>query len=319
MKLSLIVPCYNEENNIRPFHDAVVNAFRGEGYDYEIVFVNDGSRDNTLGELKKLYSEVDTPIRILSFSRNFGKEAAMRAGLEHATGELQCLIDADLQQRPEVVVQMVRRLDECPELDCVAAYQAERNEDKALAFFKGRFYALINEMSDTEFRQGASDFRTFRKSVAEAVLSLNEYHRFSKGLLSWVGFNTEFIPYEVQQRAAGESKWSFTRLFRYAIDGIVAFSTVPLKLPSLLGVALILLSLIMLVVNIIIFAARPAAFSYGSLLIFLIVLLSGLQFLCIGVIGKYLAQTFEQSKNRPHYLLKEQIEPKQKPEEKEEA
>lgn len=319
MKLSLIVPCYNEEENIRPFHDAVVNAFRGENYDYEIVFVNDGSRDNTLGELKKLYSEVDTPLRILSFSRNFGKEAAMRAGLEHATGDLQCLIDADLQQRPEVVVQMVRRLDECPELDCVAAYQAQRSEDKKLSFFKERFYAMINDLSDVEFRQDASDFRTFRKPVADAVLSLNEYHRFSKGLLSWVGFNTEYMPYEVQQRAAGESKWSFTKLLQYAIDGIVSFSTMPLRLPTLLGASLCLVSLLMLLVNIIIFAARPAAFSYDSLIIFLIVLLSGLQFLCIGILGKYLAQTFEQSKNRPHYLLKEVIEPKSKQEEKEEA
>ena len=317
MKLSLIVPCYNEEKNIRPFHDAVVNAFRGENYDYEIVFVNDGSRDNTLGELKKLYSEVDTPLRILSFSRNFGKEAAMRAGLEHATGDLQCLIDADLQQRPEVVVQMVRRLDECPELDCVAAYQAQRSEDKTLSFFKERFYAMINDLSDVEFRQDASDFRTFRKPVADAVLSLNEYHRFSKGLLSWVGFNTEYMPYEVQQRAAGESKWSFTKLLQYAIDGIVSFSTMPLRLPTLLGASLCLVSLLMLLVNIIIFAARPAAFSYDSLIIFLIVLLSGLQFLCIGILGKYLAQTFEQSKNRPHYLLKEVIEPKSKQEEKE--
>ena len=319
MKLSLIVPCYNEEENIRPFHDAVVNAFRGENYDYEIVFVNDGSRDNTLGELKKLYSEVDTPLRILSFSRNFGKEAAMRAGLEHATGDLQCLIDADLQQRPEVVVQMVRRLDECPELDCVAAYQAQRSEDKKLSFFKERFYAMINDLSDVEFRQDASDFRTFRKPVADAVLSLNEYHRFSKGLLSWVGFNTEYMPYEVQQRVAGESKWSFTKLLQYAIDGIVSFSTMPLRLPTLLGASLCLVSLLMLLVNIIIFAARPAAFSYDSLIIFLIVLLSGLQFLCIGILGKYLAQTFEQSKNRPHYLLKEVIEPKSKQEEKEEA
>ena len=319
MKLSLIVPCYNEEENIRPFHDAVVNAFRGENYDYEIVFVNDGSRDNTLGELKKLYGEVDTPLRILSFSRNFGKEAAMRAGLEHATGDLQCLIDADLQQRPEVVVQMVRRLDECPELDCVAAYQAQRSEDKKLSFFKERFYAMINDLSDVEFRQDASDFRTFRKPVADAVLSLNEYHRFSKGLLSWVGFNTEYMPYEVQQRAAGESKWSFTKLLQYAIDGIVSFSTMPLRLPTLLGASLCVVSLLMLLANILVFIAKPTAFSYDSLIIFLIVLLSGLQFLCIGILGKYLAQTFEQSKNRPHYLLKEVIEPKSKQEEKEEA
>ena len=314
MKLSLIVPCYNEEKNVRLFHDAVVNAFQNEGYDYEIVFVNDGSRDNTLGELKKLYCEVDTPIRVLSFSRNFGKEAAMRAGLEHAAGDLICLIDADLQQRPEVVVQMVRRLDECPELDCVAAYQAQRKEDKKLSFFKERFYQTINDLSDVEFRQDASDFRTFRRPVAEAVLSLNEYHRFSKGLLSWVGFNTEYIPYEVQERAAGESAWSFSKLFRYAIDGIVSFSTAPLKLPMLLGVSLGVVAMFMLIVNIILFVASPAAFSYDSLIIFLIVLLAALQFLCIGILGKYLAQMFEQSKNRPHYLLKEVLEPKEKKE-----
>ncbi|HBL41171.1 MAG TPA: glycosyltransferase [Ruminococcaceae bacterium] len=312
MKLSLIVPCYNEEKNIRAFHDAVVNAFANEEYDYEIVFVNDGSRDNTLNELKKLHSEADTNIRILSFSRNFGKEAAMRAGLEHATGELQCLIDADLQQRPEVVVQMVHRLDECPELDCVAAYQAQRAEDKKLVFFKDKFYALINAVSDTHFQQGASDFRTFRKPVAQAVLSLNEYHRFSKGLLSWVGFNTEFIPYEVQQRTEGESKWSFTKLFRYAIDGIVAFSTAPLMIPTVLGILLCIVSVLVLVINLIVCAATSVAFSFGSLLVFLVLLLGGLQFFCIGILGKYLAQTFEQSKNRPIYLLKEKIEPKEK-------
>lgn len=318
MKLSLIVPCYNEEKNVRPFYDAVVSAFQNEGYDYELVFVNDGSRDNTLGELKKLYSEVETPIRVLSFSRNFGKEAAMRAGLEHAAGELLCLIDADLQQRPEVVVQMVRQLDECPALDCVAAYPAQRSEDKKLLFFKKQFYQMINDLSEVEFRQDASDFRTFRRPVAQAVLSLNEYHRFSKGLLSWVGFNTAYMPYEVQPRAAGESKWSFTKLFRYAVDGIVSFSTVPLRLPMLLGVSLCAVALLMLLVNILIFAMRPDAFSYDSLVLFLIVLLAGLQFLCIGILGKYLAQTFEQSKNRPHYLLKEVIEPKSCQEKKEE-
>lgn len=313
MKLSLVVPCYNEEQNVALFYEAATNVFDAEGYDYEMVFVNDGSADNTLGELKKLHSESPHNIRIVSFSRNFGKESAMYAGIEHAKGELICLIDADLQQRPEVVAYMVKRLDEAPELDCVAAFQQQRHESGTLSFFKNSFYKLINSVSDTSFVQGASDFRTFRRSVAESVLSMGEYHRFSKGILSWVGFNTEYIPYEVQERAAGESKWSFKKLFKYAIDGIIAFSTAPLSIPIVLGLLLCMLSLVYLVASVVFCAVSPAVqFSVGLLLIFLVPFIGSLQMISIGIIGKYLAKIYEQSKNRPIYIAREIIEPKNK-------
>ena len=311
MKLSLVVPCYNEEQNVALFYSVVKKVFDAEGYSYECVFVNDGSKDNTLGELKKLHAEADGNIRIVSFSRNFGKEAAMYAGIEHAKGELICLIDADLQQRPEVVAGMVKRLDEAPELDCVAAYQAERHESGLLTFFKSNFYKLINSASDTTFVQGASDFRTFRRSVAEAVLSMGEYHRFSKGILSWVGFNTEYIPYEAQERAAGESKWSFKKLFKYAIDGIMAFSTAPLTIPTVLGIIMAVASFIYLGADGI-YSIISSDFEHirDTLIIFLLLLVGGLQLLSIGIIGKYLAKTYEQGKNRPIYIAREVIEPK---------
>ena len=311
MKLSLVVPCYNEEQNVALFYSEVKRVFDAEGYSYECVFVNDGSADNTLGELKKLHAEADGNIRIVSFSRNFGKEAAMYAGIEHAKGELICLIDADLQQRPEVVVGMVKRLDEAPELDCVAAYQAERHESGLLTFFKSNFYKLINSVSDTTFVQGASDFRTFRRSVAEAVLSMGEYHRFSKGILSWVGFNTEYIPYEVQERAAGESKWSFKKLFKYAIDGIMAFSTAPLAIPTVLGIIMAVVSFLYLGIDgLISVISSDFENIRDTLIIFLLLLIGGIQLISIGNIGKYLAKTYEQSKNRPIYIAREVIEPK---------
>lgn len=311
MKLSLVVPCYNEEQNVALFYSEVKRVFDAEGYSYECVFVNDGSADNTLGELKKLHTEADGNIRIVSFSRNFGKEAAMYAGIEHAKGELICLIDADLQQRPEVVVGMVKRLDEAPELDCVAAYQAERHESGLLTFFKSNFYKLINSVSDTTFVQGASDFRTFRRSVAEAVLSMGEYHRFSKGILSWVGFNTEYIPYEVQERAAGESKWSFKKLFKYAIDGIMAFSTAPLAIPTVLGITMAVVSFLYLGIDgLISVISSDFENIRDTLIIFLLLLIGGIQLISIGIIGKYLAKTYEQSKNRPIYIAREVIEPK---------
>lgn len=316
MKLSLVVPCYNEESNVRLFHDAAANVFDNEGYDYEIVFVNDGSKDSTLAKLKELHNESDKNIRIVSFSRNFGKEAAMYAGIQHAKGEYICLIDADLQQRPEVVAYMVKRLEENSELDCVAAFQEQRIEDKTLSFFKASFYKLINSVSSTTFVQGASDFRTFRRNVAQAVLSLGESHRFSKGLLSWVGFNTEYIPYEVQERASGESKWSFVKLFKYAVEGIMAFSTAPLSIPLFLGVGLSAVSVLYLIVRAICCAlSLYDSFDRGTLLVFLALLIGGLQLVCIGIVGQYLAKTYEQGKNRPIYLAREIIEPKEKQEE----
>ena len=206
-KLSLVVPCYNEGENVLPFHEAAVNAL-GK-MDLEIVYIDDGSRDATLHNLKKIYAKKDCKVKIVSFSRNFGKESGIYAGLEHATGDYICIIDADLQQRPEIVKDMVAILEEKPEVDVVAAFQDRRSEGKVLSFFKRSFYKVINRLSKVPLQPDASDFRTFRKSVRDSILSLGEYHRFSKGIFAWVGYTTDFIPYTACQRMNGKTKWNF--------------------------------------------------------------------------------------------------------------
>ncbi|MDD6200672.1 MAG: glycosyltransferase family 2 protein [Firmicutes bacterium] len=305
MKLSLVVPCYNEAENVAAFRDAVVSAFDGCGYDYEIVFIDDGSRDATLHNLRKLYQEHRCPMKVISFSRNFGKEAGLYAGLQHASGEYISLIDADLQQRPEIVRDMVKILDEKPEFDVVAAYQDRRGEGKVLSFFKKCFYSIINHLSDVTLRADASDFRTFRRSVAESILRLGEYHRFSKGIFSWVGYSTCFIPYTACERAAGRTKWSFRKLVNYAIEGIIGFSTRPLRLAAYLGVMTAFAALVYLVIvvlqKLIVGIDVPG---YATIIV-LILLLGGMQLFCIGIIGEYVGKTFEQSKQRPIYIAKE--------------
>ena len=235
MKLSLVVPCYNEAENVCAFQDAVIQAFDGCGYDYEIVYVNDGSRDATLHNLKKLHKAQRCPVKVISFSRNFGKEAGIYAGMEQADGEYISLIDADLQQRPEIVRDMVKILDEKEKYDVVAAYQDRRGEGRILSFFKKSFYNLINRLSTVKLQSDASDFRTFRRSVRDSIIELAEYHRFSKGIFAWVGYNTCFIPYTACERHAGTTKWSFRKLLNYAIDGIIGYSTAPLRLATYLG------------------------------------------------------------------------------------
>ena len=215
MKLSLVVPCYNEEENVELFYTEVNKCFAGKIQEYEFIFVNDGSKDKTMKKLKEIYKNRKSDnVKLIGFSRNFGKEAAIYAGMQQAEGEYTTVIDADLQQRPEVVVQMVQILEENEDYDCVAAFQEKRSEGKVLTFFKNTFYKIINTMADTEFISGASDFRTFRANMREAILSMSEYHRFSKGIFSWVGFETKFIPYVAEQRNAGTSKWSFKKLFK---------------------------------------------------------------------------------------------------------
>ncbi|MBR3818525.1 MAG: glycosyltransferase family 2 protein [Clostridia bacterium] len=306
MKLSLVIPCYNEEKNVSLFYEAVKKDFSAVNFDYELVFVNDGSRDGTFKELKKICNS-DLPVKIVNFSRNFGKESAMYAGLREAEGEYVTIIDADLQQRPSIALDMVNTLDNEPEYDCVAAYQDTRNESKALIFFKNCFYKLINKFSDTEFTQGASDFRTFRRPMVDAILSMDEYFRFSKGLFSWVGFKTKFIPYTADERATGESKWSFTKLFRYAMDGIFAFSTTPLRISTIIGLVTALLSIIYLFVVVIQKLAFGINVEGYATIVVLILLLGGIQLCCIGIIGEYIARTYIQTKNRPIYIAKEVI------------
>ena len=305
MKLSLVVPCYNEAENVAAFQEAVMGAFAGCGYDYEIVFVNDGSRDATLHNLKKLYAAQTCPVKVISFSRNFGKEAAIYAGMEHAEGEYISLIDADLQQRPEIVAQMVQILEEKPDCDVVAAYQDRRGEGKVLSFFKKSFYSVINHLSDVKLRSDASDFRTFRRSVRDSLLELAEYHRFSKGLFAWVGFETEFIPYTACKRNAGKTKWSFRKLMNYAIEGIIGFSTKPLRysiyIGSFTGFSAVLYLLWVIIEKLIWGISIPG---YATLIV-LVLLLGSIQLFCIGIIGEYVGRTFEQSKDRPVYIAKE--------------
>ena len=305
MRLSLVVPCYNEAENVAAFQDAVIHAFDGCGYDYEIIFINDGSKDATLHNLKKLFKAQKCPVKVISFSRNFGKEAALYAGLKQADGEYITLIDADLQQRPEIARDMVKILDDQPEYDVVAAYQDRRGEGKILSFFKKSFYAIINRLSDVTLRADASDFRTFRCSVRDSILELTEYHRFSKGIFAWVGYDTCFIPYTACERKAGTSKWSFKKLMNYAIEGIIGFSTKPLRISAYLGTLTAIAAMIYLVIVVLeklIFGIDIPGY---ATMIVLTLLLGGVQLFCIGIIGEYVGKDFEQSKNRPVFIAKE--------------
>ena len=307
MKLSLVVPCYNEAESVHLFRDAVISAFDGCGYDYEIIFVNDGSQDTTLFQLKKIYASGKCPVKVVSFSRNFGKEAAIYAGMREAAGEYVSLIDADLQQRPEIVRKMVEILEQRPELDVVAAYQDRRGEGKVLSFFKKSFYSLINRLSTVKLHPDASDFRTFRRSVAESLISLAEYHRFSKGLFAWVGYETHFIPYTAEARVAGTTKWSFRKLFNYAIDGIIGFSTAPLRMATWLGGISALASVLYLLWVVFEKLAFGIDIPGYATIIVLILALGAMQLICIGIIGEYVGRTFEQSKGRPICLVKEKL------------
>lgn len=307
MKLSLVVPCFNEEENVQRFYDEVNKSFGGLVANYEIVFVNDGSTDKTEANLKEIYNNDSSRVQVLTFSRNFGKEAAIYAGLSNATGELVCIIDADLQQHPDVVVEMLRVMSEDESIDCVAAYQQERKESKLMSGVKSVFYKLINKMADVDFVNGASDFRLMKRPMVDAIISMSERHRFSKGIFSWVGFNTKYIPYEVKEREFGETKWSFWKLFKYAIDGIISFSTFPLKLATGIGLASSAVSifyLLFVVVQKLFFGIDVPGY---ATIVVLVLFLGGMQLFCLGILGEYISKIYIQSKNRPLYILKEHL------------
>lgn len=292
VKHTLIVPCYNEEGNVEKFLLEAKKAMSDYTSSYEIIFVNDGSRDSTPKKLREIFnSNKDVNIKVISFSRNFGKEAAMYAGFTQASGEYITVIDADLQQDPKYAVEMGKILDNDPDCDMVAAYQAQRKEGKLISFCKSSFYKVITKMSGIDFVSDASDFRTMRKCVADTIVALPEYHRFSKGIFSWVGYNTVSIPYEVKERESGETKWNFKKLLAYAFEGIVAYTDKPLKLPFYLFVALFLLSVIFI-------------FSSGALLAF-ISLVGALIMLCLGIMGIYIGKIHTQVKDRPIFIAKE--------------
>lgn len=292
VKLSLIVPCYNEQGNVERFLEEAKAEIGAYTDSYEIVFVNDGSRDNTASELRRIFNEnKDVKIKVVTFSRNFGKEAAILAGFKNSSGEYITIIDADLQQSPRYVVEMAEILDKNPDCDIVSAYQEKRKEGKALSFFKGCFYKLISSMSKIDFVQDASDFRTMRRCVADTIVALPEYHRFSKGIFSWVGFSGCSIPYQVRERQQGETKWSLRKLIAYAIEGLIAYSSAPLKMPLYLAVVLLILCTVSLFTG---FMICACVLFVGALLM-----------LCLGVMGAYLGRVHTQVKQRPIFITKE--------------
>lgn len=311
-KLSLIVPCYNEEQNVEAFYARCQEVFPMD--QYEVVFVNDGSKDGTYKKLQKLHEEHDN-ILVVNFSRNFGKESAIYAGLHYASGSYISIIDADLQQDPEIVRNMVNILEEKPDIDVVAAYQAQRHEGKLMSWCKDRFYKFINRLSEVDLRENASDFRTFRASVQKALLDMPEYFRFSKGLFSWVGFETEYIPYEAAERFAGTTKWSFTKLLKYAMEGIISFSTLPLQLATFFGA---IVSAIAIIYGIVIIAQTLITGidvpGYATTIV-VVLFLGGVQLLVMGILGEYLAKTYIQGKHRPVYIAKNVLEKKNTKEE----
>ncbi len=307
MKLSLVVPCYNEEENVQRFYHEVNKAFEGIISNYEIVFVNDGSTDKTGVELKKVYNNDSSRVQVLTLSRNFGKEAAMYAGLSNATGDLVCIIDADLQQHPSIVIEMLKAMSEDEAIDCIAAYQEERKEGKLISAVKSGFYKLINKMAEVDFVNGASDFRLMKRAMVDAIINMSEVHRFSKGIFSWVGFNTKYIPYEVKEREFGQTKWSLWKLIKYAIDGLVSFSTVPLKLSMGVGLATSgasIVYLIFVVLKKIFFGIDVPGY---ATIVVLVLFLGGMQLFCLGILGEYISKIFIQAKNRPIYVLKEHL------------
>lgn len=305
--LSLVVPCYNEEDNVEDFYNQTVYAFDSKIKDFEIVFVDDGSSDKTLDKLKKLYDRDKFHIQVLSFSRNFGKEAAIYAGLKNARGDYACIIDADLQQRPEVVVEMMNVIKEDNTVDCVTAYQAERKENKFMSALKSSFYKIINKLSEVDFVNGASDFRLMNRKMIDAVIGIGEYHRFSKGIFSFVGFNTKFIPYEVQERKSGKSKWNFFKLLKYAIEGIISFSSFPLKLSAYVGFFSAFVSVIYLILVIIKRLAYGVDVPGYASIVVLVLFLGGLQLMSFGILGEYMSKVYDQVKGRPIYILKEHL------------
>ena len=307
--ISIVVPCYNEEKAIPLFVEEIRKtalAMKEKyGVDFEYVFVDDGSKDQTASIMKKYAAEIPE-IKYVIFSRNFGKEAALYAGLEKSKGDYVAVMDVDLQDPPSMLPEMYEAVSS-GEYDAAAARRVDRTGEPPIrSFFARMFYKLINKISQTEIVDGARDYRLMSRSMVNAILDVNEYNRFSKGIFSWVGFRTKWLEYKNTARAAGETKWSFYKLFIYSIDGIVAFSTVPLAISSVLGIVCCFVSLIMIALIILktLIFGDPVA-GYPSL-VCIIFLLSGLILLCTGIQGQYLAKTYMETKRRPIYILREE-------------
>jgi glycosyltransferase involved in cell wall biosynthesis len=309
MLISIIVPCYNEEEVLPLFREKITEVTDAMselyGADFEFLFIDDGSRDNTIRVLRQMNAD-DPRFRYVSFSRNFGKEAAMYAGLQKCSGDFCVIMDADLQHRPETIPLMYEAVVRGG-FDCAATRRINRKGDsKILSFFARGFYKIINRISQTEIADGAQDFRFMSRQMINAVLSMTEYGRFSKGIFAWVGFRTKYIEVENAGRAAGKTKWNFRKLFSYSLDGITGFSTAPLKLASIVGILVCFLALVIVAVTVIkYFVTGETSGGYYTILC-TILLMGGLQLLCTGILGEYLAKTYMETKKRPIYIVREE-------------
>ena len=305
-KISVIVSCYNEEEALPLFYEEMERVRKQdfEDMDFEYIFVDDGSKDKTLQEMKELRKK-DNKVRYISFSRNFGKEAAMYAGLEASTGDYVTLMDADLQDPPALLRQMYNTIKN-KGYDCVGTRRVTRKGEPPIrSFFARMFYKIINKMSDIEMVDGARDYRLMTRQMVNAIINMKEYNRYSKGLFSFVGFKTKWIEYENVERVAGETKWSFWKLLRYAVEGITAFSTTPLIISSVVGILFCIIAFLMIIVIIIrtlIFGDPTSGWPSMVCIIFFV---SGIQLFCLGIIGQYLSKTYLEVKNRPIYIIRE--------------
>ena len=304
-KISIIVPCYNEEEAMPIFYEEIIKvAQEMKKVEFEFIFVNDGSKDKTLQVAREL-SKKDKRVRYVSFSRNFGKEAAMLAGLEAAKGDYVAIMDVDLQDPPALIPDMYNYITN-EHYDCVATRRVTRKgEPKIRSFFARCYYKLINKISKTEIVDGARDFRLMTRQMVDSILELKEYNRFSKGIFSWVGYETKWLEYENVERVAGTTKWSFWKLFGYSLESIVAFSTAPLAIASIVGILFCIISFIMILVIIIKTLAFGDPVAGWPSMICIIFLVSGIQLFCLGIIGQYLSKTYLEVKKRPVYLVKE--------------
>ena len=305
MVISVVVPCFNEEESIPLFYEEMERVRTAMGEEFEYIFINDGSSDKTLDVLREL-NLLNPYAHYLSFSRNFGKEAALYAGLQHATGDYVTVMDVDLQDPPELLVEMREKLEQQQNLDCVGTRRVTRDGEPPIrSFFARMFYKLINHISQVEMVDGARDFRLMRRPMVDAILELSEYNRFSKGIFAWVGFETEYLEYKNVERVAGETSWNFWSLFKYSIEGIVNFSDAPLNIAFVGGLLSWILAFVMMILIVIRTLVLGDPTSGWPSLMTVILFLGGFQLLTIGILGKYIGKIFLETKNRPTFIIKE--------------
>lgn len=308
VQISFIIPCRNEEGNVFPFYELVKKTFRDDLSGLELIFIDDGSDDGTGERLKSLYRKHRDHVRVIRFSRAFGKESAVLAGLEKATGTYTVIIDADLQQDPAYVLNMLEYLEEHEEYDVVCCIQEDRKESFLRKFLKKSFYKTMNALSEVNVKNAASDFRLMRRCVVDAILQMKESKRFLKGIFAWVGFNTCYMPYRVEKRHSGVSKWGTGRLFKYALQGILSFSDLPLLLSLRIGAVLLFLSAVWLVVLLVQAITGAIGFSNNMFVIASVLFTGSLVLISNGIIGKYLASVYAEAKRRPQYIVKEYLD-----------